>query len=76
MNDDGHSHTVVWVITIRHSEEGRESKAVTLAAWELEFFDILDLAKKGMAIRPSLSNLFPNNSQLTAMIVGMPTLVE
>jgi hypothetical protein len=58
INDDDHSHTVVRVITIPCGEEGRGSKAVALAVWELQFFDVLDLGKKGIEIRSSLSNLF------------------
>jgi hypothetical protein len=47
VSDYANSHTVVRVIKIPCGEEGRRSKAVALAIWELQFFNVLDLEKKG-----------------------------
>jgi len=47
VNDDENSHTVVRVITMPCGEEGRRSKAVAVAVWRLQFFNVLDLGKKG-----------------------------
>ena len=47
VNDDANSRFVARVITIPCGEEGRRSKAVALAIWELQFLNVLDLGKKG-----------------------------